>query len=409
MKRCALALLAVAALSATCVRAESIKGLSKSKIAEKDKQNWGDGNFFAGTGADGKSSEAAADMLAIKNALARELLMLDTVMQKSRNSPESNTDPESWFKDALKMLSSPLNPVKPRGQSNLQATPAEQRRLRGLQSAHEALGVIENRLRPKVRQVLALACTDCLFGRYLKFSRANKLLDDGRINNLLKEMDKCYPKFLREVDRFAEGKTSYPKSTEELLSLQACEKCFDQALINGELANYFDVKARMLPKIDRNMRVLDRYLKEIDSGNLKRFNEAVDTSWKLCEELDAVVVSVSDWYAKNALSIDPYIREYVARYIKACNKFKHELSLFLGESRELAKHTGDDSTKIGQLRACRDLSPNKALFIKAGAVSNGTPGYTERMNALGRELKRKFYEAVNKALRRNGRPPVSFS
>ena len=75
----------------------------------------------------------------------------------------------------------------------------------------------------------------------------------------------------------------------------------------------------------------------------------------------------------------------------------------------LAKHTGDDSTKIGQLRACRDLSPNKALFIKAGAVSNGTPGYTERMNALGRELKRKFYEAVNKALRRNGRPPVSFS
>ena len=134
MKKCALALLAVAALSATCVRAESIKGLSKSKIAEKDKQNWGDENFFAGIGADGKTSEAAADMLAIKNALARELLLLDTVMQKSRNSPESNADPESWFKDALKMLSAPLNPVKPRGQSNLQATPAEQRRLRGLQS-----------------------------------------------------------------------------------------------------------------------------------------------------------------------------------------------------------------------------------------------------------------------------------
>lgn len=409
MKKCALTLLAVAALSATCIRAESIKGLSKSKIAEKDKQNWGDGNFFAGTGTDGKSSEAAADMLAIKNALARELLMLDVLMQKSRSSPESNTDPESWFKDALKMLSAPLNPVKPRAQSNLQATPAEQRRLRGLQSAHEALGVIENRLRPKVRQVLALACTDCLFGRYLKFSRANKLLDDGRINNLLKEMDKCYPKFLREVDRFAEGKTSYPKSIEELQSLQACQKCFDQALINGELANYFDVKARMLPKIDRNMRVLDRYLKEIDSGSLKRFNEAVDTSWKLCEELDATVVSVSDWYAKNALSIDPYIREYVARYIKACNRFKHELSIFIGECRDLAKHTGDDSTKIGQLRSCKDLSPNKALFIKGGAASNGTPGYTERVRAFGQDLRRRFNDALNKLLRRNGRPPMPFS
>lgn len=402
MKKCALALLAVAALSATCVRAESIKGLSKSKIAEKDKQNWGNENFFAGIGADGKSSEAATDMLAIKSALARELLMLDTVMQKSRNSPESNADPESWFKDALKMLSAPLNPVKPRGQSNLQATPAEQRRLRGLQSAHEALSTIENRLRPKVRQVLALASADCIFSRHLRFSRANKLLDDGKFNTALKEIDSCYPKFLREVDRFAEGKTKYPKSIDELRSPQACAKCFDQALINGELANYFDVNARMLPKLDRNMRVLDRYLKELDRVNLKRFNEATDTSWKLCEELDAAVVSVSDWYAKNALSIDPYIRQYVARYIQACNKFKHELSLFLGECRTLARHTGDDSTKIGQLRSCRDLSPNKALFIKAGAASDGTPGYTERLNALGRELKRKFDEAVNKALRRNG-------
>lgn len=402
MKRCALALLAVAALAATCVRAESIKGLSKSKIAEKDKQNWGDGDFFAGTGADGKTSEAATDMLAIKNALARELLLLDTVMQKSRNSPESNTDPESWFKDALKMLSARLNPVKPRGQANLQATPAEQRRLRGLQSAHEALSVIESRLRPKVRQVLALASADVIFSRHLRFSRANKLLDDGKFNTVLKEMDSGYPKFLREVDRFAEGKTKYPKSIDELRSPQACEKCFDQALINAALANYFDAKARMLPKIDRNMRVLDRYLKELDRVNLKRFNEATDTSWKLCEELDAAIVSVSDWYAKNALSIDPYIRQYVARYIQACNKFKHELSLFLGECRTLAKHTGDDSTKIGQLRSCKDLSPNKALFIKAGAASDGTPGYTERLNALGRELKRKFDEAVNKALRRNG-------
>lgn len=409
MKKCALALLAVAALSATCVQAESIKGLSKSKIAEKDRQNWGDGSFFAGTGADGKSSEAAADMLAIKNALARELLLLDTVMQKSRNSPEANTDPESWFKDALKMLSSPLDPVKPRGQSNLQSTPAEQRRLRGLQSAHEALSVIENRLRPKVRQVLALACTDGIFGRHLRFSRANKLLDDGKFNTVLKDMDSRYPQFLREADRFAEGKTGYPKSIEELRSLQACEKCFDQALMACGLANYFDVKARMLPKINRNMRVLDRYLKEIDKGSLKRFNEAVDTSWKLCEELDAAVVSVSDWYVKNALSIDPYIREYVARYIKACNKFKHELSLFLGECRQLARHTGDDSTNIGQLRSCKDLSPNKALSIKAGAASDGKPGYSERVDAFGKDLRRRFIDALNKLLRRNGRPPLPFS
>lgn len=395
---------AVTGIVAGLVQAESIKGLSSSQIAERDKQNWGDKSYSASTAAGGQET-VAGDLAMLKTNLGRELLMMNSLMQKTRKDMASSGGPDYWFQDALNNLTKPLSRLPARDFGNLQQlTPAEQRGVKGYQSALHAIDHISATVRARIREDVACAIQVGVFHKYIRFSNAKKYFNDNdQMLIALQHIDYHYGDMLKDFDAMVEGRGKYRPTADEL-ALPADRQRYLDRMMKDRDFTFLNARGRMSTRLYNNVHILDKYLARTSDRELEEFSKAVDAHIAAHNKAGAAIKEMEEWYLKNALSIDPYPREFIAKLIMSYNNFIHEEMLFLAECDDLVKLFRENSGNIGKLRQCRDISPNKAFFLKFGNASNGTPDYMSRISAIGAELVKRFDDAAIKIHRRaNGK------
>ena len=392
----------VASLILAACLGENIKSLSKAQLDDYDKKNWGGKGFE--DNAKGAGDEVAAEMMAIKDALAREMLFMKSVIYKSKNNPAASTEPEYWLKEAQATLSKPLYNSKRLPTKKLGATPNEAQTLKGLESAYNAIDYIEKNVRPKMLKMINTEIEGRIFYRYNKFQRAKEALGDRKMNISLNYVDIRWDRFNKLIESIEKGTDKFKKSPSDLMPGSPREQFFKEILADTGLDKAFTTKCTMEPKFDRNMRILDRFMKTTNKENLDAFENAVKKTGDANNELNTLFEETTDWYNKNALSITPYLREYVARLLGGYSSMKKDNVAFLNECLDIIDMMKDSSSPYGELRACNNFSPNKAFFLKDGAPTNGEPNYTERAKAIAEDIRRKFEKAAYKIYERNNAP-----
>ena len=391
-------------LVAGLVEAESIKGMSKAQIAERDKQAWGSGELSPTVIAGGQD-DVAADLVQIKTALGRELIMMNALVQKTRRDMGGSNGPDYWYQEAFRSLTRPLLNLHKRDFGNIhQLTPAEQKGIKSYQRALSAIDHISTGIRATVREDIDCAIRTGIFHKYLVFSSAKKYYNDNdKMVAALEQVDFHYGELMGDFAAMAEGKGKFTPTADELALPGDRERWLAKMMAARKIA-FLDEKGRIYSRLHNNLSILDRYLSKTSDKELSEFSKALEAFTAAHTKVNVGLKAMQEWYNDNALSIDPYSREYIARLVMSYANFIKEEGAFIDECAELIRLFKDNAGNIGKLRQCKGFSPNKAFFLKLGDPSNGTPNYMERVTAIGKEILKEFDKAALKIhMRANGK------
>lgn len=396
--------LAAVALCAVCANGAP----SKADVAASDKRNWGDAVYTASADPDGKTT-VLSDLVAIKNALAREQVYMQAFMGKLEKSLDSSK-PEDALAEALRRLSAPLDPVPQRDFSNVQTTKGELTGIKSLASVKNAMGHFDGILRAKVRDALKADIETRVFSRWHRFDKAVEMMPKyDALAEAFEKVDAAWGKYLKLLGQISNGTDKWKRTPEEISTPAGFDKFFDEVLMESGLADFFDVNGRALPSLDRNTRTIDRILKRIDKGEIEEFDRAIAK----CSEANNAAFSAgakewNEWYAANGLAIDPYPREFLKGLSRGYQKFGHEHYELLEKCEKTLNAVKAESNSLGKLRMCRFKAPNGAFTVRSGVGDWGTPAYTRRFGELGLEAKARFKKAVLSVYKRHNMPTLLF-
>ena len=314
-------------------------------------------------------------------------------------------EPESVLGDALKQLGRPIDPTPQRMLTNISATPSQKLGFKSLQGAKNALAKFGQEARPKMAALLKTEIETGIYTAYNRLARVTTFsyINDGSLIQSFKRVDAGWGKFLKHMDRIASGTDKWKYYPAQLRNPEKQKTLFAEVIKEAGLENMLEPDGRLVAKSSRFCYTLDNYFKRTTDDELKKFEENIDRCYAAHDAAAAALNEFTKWFAQNGLSLDPYPREFIKELLRAHQEYIHKSRDMLGDCRNVLRELRDESKPLGQLRKCKGFSPNKALFVRSGPVSDRPPAYVRRMNELAREAKIRFGDAVEKRIATAGR------
>ena len=385
------------------------KGLSPAQIeknAKLDKANWGGVDYSAAPDGENSVANDLAQMRSMTRGEAAKMKKLYSFCKDLIQAKKAvDMEPESVLGDALKQLGRPIDPTPPRTHSNLSATPAQKLGFKSLQGAKKALGKFGDNVRPKMAALLRTEIEATVYSTYNRLARVTSFshIEDGSLVQSFKRLDAAWGKYLKHLDRISKGTDKWKYNPAQLRNPEIQKKLFAEVIKESGLENMLEPDGRLVAKSSRFCYTLDNYFKRTTDAELKKFEDNVERCCSAHDVAAAALDEFKKWFAQNGLSLDPYPREFIKELLQAHQQYIHESRDMLGDCRDVLRELRDKSKPVGQLRKCKGLSPNKALFVRSGPVSDRPPAYVRRMNELSREARKRFGDAVEKRLQTAGR------
>lgn len=398
------------ALAAVCVVAfAKPKGLSPAQIeknAKLDKANWGGVDYSAAPDGENSVANDLAQMRSMTRGEAAKMKKLydfckDLIFAKK----VVDMEPEAVLGDALKQLGRPIDPTPPRMLTNISATPSQKLGFKSLQGAKNALAKFGQEARPKMAALLKTEIETGIYTSYNRMARVTSFshISDGSLVQSFKRLDAAWGKYLKLLDRISKGTDKWKYNALQLRNPDIQKKLFAEVIKEAGLENMLEPDGRLVAKSSRFCYTLDNYFKRTTDAELKKFEENIDRCYAAHDAAAAALDGFLKWFAQNGLSLDPYPREFIKELVQAHREYIHKSRDMLGDCWNVLRELRDESKPVGQLRKCKGLSPNKALFVRSGPVSERPPSYVRRMNELSREARKRFGDAVEKRIQTAGR------
>ncbi len=396
---------AVAAIAA-CAAFTKPKPLSKAEIEKRDKANWGGVDYSAAP--DGENS-VANDLAQMRSMTRGEAAKFNKLHDFCKNVYKAakiiDTDPGTVLGDALKDLGRPIDPTPQRMLTNLSATPAQKLAFKSLQGAKNTLAKFGKVVRPKVAALVRAEIETRLYSEYNHLVRVVNLgiIQDGSLVKSLTKVDTAWGKYVKLLDKIGNGTDKWKYYPSELRNPEKKKELFAAVLKESGLDCALDADGNLHAKSSRYLHTLDSYFKRTTDADLKKFEEAIDRCWASHNEAVEVLDNFKAWFAETGMSLDPYPREFVKELCIAYANYIHKNCDVLEDCKKILAALRDESQHVGKLRKCKGFSPNKAYFLRSGAVSERPPAYVRRTNELRLEAKARFEAAVKRRIDTAGR------
>ena len=379
---------AVAAVAA-CAAFTKPKPLSKAEIEKRDKANWGGVDYSAAP--DGENS-VANDLAQMRSMTRGEAAKFNKLHEFCKNVYK-----------AAKIIDT--DPVPQRMLTNLSATPAQKLAFKSLQGAKNTLAKFGKVVRPKVAALVRAEIETRLYSEYNHLVRVVNLgiIQDGSLVKSLTKVDTAWGKYVKLLDKIGNGTDKWKYYPSELRNPEKKKELFAAVLKESGLDCALDADGNLHAKSSRYLHTLDSYFKRTTDADLKKFEEAIDRCWASHNEAVEVLDNFKAWFAETGMSLDPYPREFVKELCIAYANYIHKNCDVLEDCKKILAALRDESQHVGKLRKCKGFSPNKAYFLRSGAVSERPPAYVRRTNELRLEAKARFEAAVKRRIDTAGR------
>ena len=398
------------ALAAVCVVAfAKPKELSKAQRAKNekmDKANWGGVDYSAAPDGENSVANDLAQMRSMTRGEAAKMKKLyDFCKDLIHAKKVVDMEPEAVLGDALKQLGRPVDPTPQRMLTNVSATPSQKLGFKSLQGAKNTLAKFGNDVRPKMAALLKTEIETGIYTSYNRMARVTSFshISDGSLVQSFKRLDAAWGKYLKLLDRISKGTDKWKYNPAQLRNPDIQKKLFAELIKEAGLENMLEPDGRLVAKSSRFCYTLDNYFKRTTDDELKKFEENVGRCCAAHDVAAAALTEFLKWFAQNGLTLDPYPREFIKELVQAHREYIHKSRDMLGDCWNVLRELRDESKPVGQLRKCKGLSPNKALFVRSGPVSERPPSYVRRMNELSREARKRFGDAVEKRIKTAGR------
>ena len=398
-------MLAVAGISVFALA----KGPSKAqlaKIAKQDKANWGNVDYSGA--ADGENS-VANDYAQIRSMTRGEAKKMSELFKFCNSLLHGakivDVEPETVLGAGLQELNRPIDPTPARQLLNLNLTPNQKRGVESLLGAKKALAMFEKTARAKMRVLLKTEIEKRLYSDYNRMVRVATFepIRNGSIMESFKRIDTAWGRYLKLLEQIGNGTDKWKYPPANLLDASQRKKLFAEVLKESDLDCAFNADARMHPKTQRFVYLLDNYFKRVTDSDVARLKESYAQSYVAHNATVAAHQEFNQWFTENGMALDPYAREIIKELFAAHVKYVHESRELVGDCDQLVKELRDESLPVGKLRKCKGFSSNKAFFVRSGEVSERPPAYVRRMNELSREARKLFGDAVEKRIATAGR------
>ena len=399
--------LALAAISVFAfAKPKELSKAQRAKIEKMDKANWGGVDYSAAPDGENSVANDLAQMRSMTRGEAAKMKKLyDFCKDLIYAKKVVDMEPEAVLGDALKQLGRPIDPTPQRMLTNISATPSQKLGFKSLQGAKNTLAKFGQEARPKMAALLKTEIETGIYTAYNRLARVTTFsyINDGSLIQSFKRVDAGWGKFLKHMDRIASGTDKWKYNAVQLRNPDILKKLFADLIKEAGLENMLEPDGRLVAKSSRFCYTLDNYFKRTTDDELKKFEENIDRCYAAHDAAAAALNEFGKWFAQNGLSLDPYPREFIKELVQAHQEYIHKSRDMLGDCNKVLSELRDESKPVGQLRKCKGLSPNKALFVRSGPVSERPPSYVRRMNELSREARKRFGDAVEKRLQTAGR------
>ena len=378
----------------------------QAKIEKQDKANWGGVDYSAAPDGEHSVAKDLEQMRLRAHGEAEKMKQLyDFCYKLIKRSNSVDVEPESVLVDALKQLRPPIDPTPPRTHSNLSATPAQKLGFKSLQGAKSTLGKFGREVRPKMATLLRIEIETSIYSTYNRMVRVTSYsqIEDGSLVKSFKRVDAAWGKYLKLLDKIANGTDKWKYYPGQLRNPEIQKKLFAEVIKEAGLENMLEPDGRLVAKSSRYCYMLDNYFKRTTDAELKKFEDGYNRCYTAHNAAADALNDFLKWFAQNGMSLDPYPREFIKELVQAHQKYVHESRDMLGDCKKVLDELRDESKPVCQLRKCKGFSPNNAFFVRSGPVSERPPSYVRRMNELSREARKRFGDAVEKRINTAGR------
>ena len=268
---------------AVCAVFAKSKHMSKAEIEKQDKANWGLVDYSAAP--DGENS-AANDLAQIKSMVSGETVKMKKLYDFCKSlifgAKVVDVEPETMLGDGRQQLGRPIGPTPPRTHSNLSATPAQKLGFKSLQITKRTLASFGKDVRPKMSVLLKTEIETRIFSNYNRLARVTTFahIKDGSLVESFKKVDTAWGKYLKLLDKIANGTDKWKYYPSQLRNPETKKKLFADLLKESGLDTVLEADGRLAAKSSRYFNMLDGYFKRCTDDELKKDEDASDRCWE---------------------------------------------------------------------------------------------------------------------------------